>query len=431
MKSRISGILKSEFNKDLLITITGQIVVLIVAFALNKIVSYYLGTESYGIYTISKRSAGLISYLILFGIGIAIPKYLAISIEKNDEIDESRYILSALIMMFSISLVLLGFVLIFKKFFTMIIFGSLKYEELLLPIFMYSISLSFITFIYSYYRGVNNFYKYNIFQISVQIIVLVIAFVYHENVKEILVLWSSFIGVVSFMFLAIIISKKVRTARISFPYKDLWPYIKELFSFCAPRVPGEFVLFSFTLIPLIIINHRFGLLESSTFSAATTINNMLNPFFSFIGLILLPFVSKKIVNGGFDEVVTKVNILMKIYIVFSLIAIIGVVILTPMIVEILFSKEFLFLVPVVRHLVVTILPYSLYLLLRNPIDGASKFPYNTINLIISFVLMNITLLLVTNTVGIELAFLLGYFCLGILSYLAWNKIKKNERKKIQ
>ena len=217
-------------------------------------------------------------------------------------------------------------------------------------------------------------------------------------------------------------------AKITAVKRDLKSSMTELASFCLPRLPGEFVLFAYIVVPLIIINHRLGIEATAYFAVATTINSMINPLFSFVGMVLLPLVSKSIASNQFSQADKKVKALIKIYLVVGLIGIIAVEIFTPLVINILFNSEYQSSVPIVRIMILAILPNAFYLLLRNPLDAMSKIPYNTINLIISFVVLNILVFLSTNVVAYAISFVAAYGLLSILSFWAWRNCRKQYLK---
>ncbi|HFU3699517.1 TPA: hypothetical protein ACGOZB_001455, partial [Streptococcus suis] len=69
--------------------------------------------------------------------------------------------------------------------------------------------------------------------------------------------------------------------------------------------------------------------------------------------------------------------------------------------------------------IISILPNAFYLLLRNPLDGLSKFPYNTICLIISFVIYLVLLISSKNIEQVAYSIVAAYSILGAMSLFFW------------
>ncbi|MGG3689499.1 lipopolysaccharide biosynthesis protein [Caldifermentibacillus hisashii] len=428
---KIKKLSSSGFRKDVLITILGQFIVLLVAFGLNKILSNRLGTDGFGEYSIAKRTADVITYIMLAGMGIAIPKYLSTYRQLGDRLKEARFIIAGLVILGLLSFVTIFTLLVFRIPFSGIIFGTNGYESFILPILLFSFSSALTTFVYSYYRGIDKFYIYNISQITVQITMLFIVLFFNDNVIKLLYFWSLAIGCYGIIVCLKVLKKYFPIALIKSPKRDLKPYIKELVSYCFPRIPGEFVLFSFTVVPIVIINYKLGIEISGFFSAALTLNSTINPLFSFVGLVLLPLVSKSIAGNQFSKVNIKVNTLGKIYLVIAIMGITFVEIFTPQLVNFFFSSDFQPSVSIIRIVILSVLPNAFYLLLRNPIDAVSKTPYNTINLTISFSVLIVLSFLSSSIIEFTWSIFISYTLLGFLSIWTWNKCKKsigNENK---
>lgn len=424
MLSRIKNIFKTKFGKDIAITIIGQVVVLIVAFGLNKLISTRLGTTGFGEYSLTIKTAGVLTYIMLACLGIAIPKYLATYREIGDKVKEARYVISGLLIMYILSLLTIGLIFIFKVPFAKIIFGENGYEHYILPILLFAFSSALATFTFSYYRGLDKFYRFSIAQITLQLITLIIAFIVSNDIVTLFYVWSIATGSYGTFVCVRAFMKYYPNAEISSFKKDLKPYMFELARFCFPRIPGEFFLFSYIVVPLIIINNRLGTEITAYFAAATAINSMVSPLFSFVGLVLLPLVSKSIANHNYSDADRKVVMLGKIYLIIGTLAIIFILLFAPLVINILFTADFQSSSTIVRIMIFAILPNAFYLLLRNPLDAMSKIPYNTINLGISFIFLNISILLSTSITAYALSFVFAYGILSALTFLSWYKCRK-------
>lgn len=431
MVEKIRRIFNSRFGKDIAVTIVGQVIIIMFAFGLNKLLSIKLGTIGYGEYSIAKRTAGVITFVMLSGLGIAIPKYIAIYHQQQNKLKEARCIISALIIISALSLIIICILFLFRENSARILFGENGYMEYMLPILLYSFSCALASFAYSFYCGLGKFYMYSMSQIYVQISTFVIALIFNKSVITLMYVWSIVIGGYGIFISVRIWANYYSIAKIKSFTRDLKPSILELVTFCFPRVPGEFFLFAYTVTPLIIINQKVGIETSAYFAAATSINSMVTPLFSFVGVVLLPVVSKSIVSNKFAEADRKVKALGKIYLIVGVLGIIFVEVFTPFVVNILFSSDYQICVPIIRIMIIAVLPNVFYLLLRNPLDAMSKIPYNTINLMISFIILNLLVELSSSTTAYALSFVVAYGILGILSIWAWRRCKKEISKKVQ
>ena len=72
----------SGMGKDVVWTFSLQIVIMLCSFAINKILSNRLSIDDFGQYNVIKRSVQVLSFVMLAGVGIALPRY--IPLYRND-----------------------------------------------------------------------------------------------------------------------------------------------------------------------------------------------------------------------------------------------------------------------------------------------------------------------------------------------------------
>ena len=132
-------------------------------------------------------------------------------------------------------------------------------------------------------------------------------------------------------------------------------------------------------------------------------------------------------NNNEKEVHEKIKILAYIYTIVSILSIAFVYIFGEFLLKLLFNQEYIKSIEIVRIMIISILPNAFYLLLRNPLDGKSKFPYNTICLIISFIVY-VALLLCAKTI-MMCAFdtIIAYTVLGVLTLISWIRVVRFEK----
>jgi hypothetical protein len=75
--------LRSGLGKDILFTLASQIAIMVLMLVVNKILSVKLGVEGYGQYSIIKKNTQVVSFVMLCGIGIALPRYLSAHIAQK------------------------------------------------------------------------------------------------------------------------------------------------------------------------------------------------------------------------------------------------------------------------------------------------------------------------------------------------------------
>nr|AOP02852.1 Wzx [Streptococcus suis] len=416
MKKFIRLPIKDSFYKDIIITFLGQIIVMAVTFLLNKVISNQYSVEDFGNYNLIKRAVSIVSFVMLMAMGIAIPKYVSEANERNEKELKESYMLSSLFLIVCSSLILTVFLLIFRNNISNVMFGTTELSNFILPICLYAFSAGLITYIYSFYRGINDFIKFNIVGFNLQVITLITVFIVRNNLLVLHYSWSLL------LFLYAVYEIILLYNRNGFSLKNFnqkLGTLRTLFEYGFPRVPGDFVLFAFNLAPMIVVNKHFGTEQVAYFSAALSINALLTPLFSLVGTILLPFVSKSMVNNSVDNMQKKIKILGIIYFFVSLIAIFAIYIGGEFLILILFNKDYVNSIEIVKITILSIIPNAFYLLLRSPLDGISKFPYNTICLTVSFIAYIFLLVLSENIEMVAYSIVAAYSILGAMSLFFW------------
>ncbi len=430
LKSLLKQAKNSKFTKDLFITVIGQIVVLLVTFGLNKVLSNKVSIADFGVYNTIKKASAVLTYIMLIAMGIAIPKYLPERFAYDDKKGASAYFFSALIIIGSVSVVTIAVMMFAQVPIAKLIFGAEGYNKYIAPMTVYSFAVALVTFAYSYYRAVERFYAYSISQIIGQFITFIPIFFLHNDLVMLVWVWAASFGVFALVILIKASIKMWKTAPIC-GIKELGKPTKELLTYGLPRLPGEFVLFALSLVPLIIISNKFDLIQTGYYSAALTVNTSVTALFSFVGIILLPAVSKSLVNNDFDAIKKRIVFITIVFCVLALLMIGFVELFPKFVINVLYSKEYYEAIPIIKIIIIGILPNAFYLLFRNPLDAISKIPYNTICLLIGFATM-VGLMLAFDTIEMcAVAYVIGYTVIGVLSIIAWLLCLHLRKKKIE
>lgn len=417
---KIKSVLKKDsFYKDLIVTFGGQMIVMVLSFVLNKIISNQYSVSDYGVYSLLKRFSSVITFVMLMAMGIAIPKYVAEAKAQKDKVLMESYMVSGIVVISIIFVCITVVLSLFDNFWARLIFNDNEYGKFMLIICLYSYGNCLVTYAYSFYRGINKFVKYSVINIILQFIFIVPTIFVKRNLWKLYLVWS--VITIGYSILEILIIYKENKFSIKNLKRKLFT-LKELIQYSVPRVPGEFILFAYSLIPLTIVSYKFGTEQVGYFSAALSINSLVTPVFSLVGTILLPLVSGSKFNKKEKEVNQKIKILAYIYTAVSILAIVFVYVFGENLLIILFNKEYIKSIDIVRIMIISIVPNAYYLLLRNPLDGKSKFPYNTICLLVSFVIYVVLLLFASNIKMCAVDTIIAYTVLGALTLGSWIKV---------
>lgn len=409
----------SSFRKDVLWTLITQMLVMLSAFGITKTACNILTVDEFGLYNVVRRSVSVISFVMLSGMGITLPRYLAIYQGAHQYRKMVDLTCCSLFFVGVICVILATFALLFSEAFIENVTGNSD-STLYWLAMAFAFSTSISALLIAYYRGVNDFKNYSIAQVSFQLLLLLsLLFIPRHNVNAVFLLWS--LTTFSFTVLYFIYENHRNRNIIFRAYRScyFWDMMKTIAVYSTPRLIGDFLLFSFSAFPVLYLSQVMSMTDVAYYSVGLTIINMVTPFFSFLGVVLLPYVSGAMSNGRFSEAQRLIRRLSVWYI--SLAAVLTVLfgLFLPVLIKLFFSPDYVVCKDIAMILLLSVLPQSMYLLYRNPIDAVSTIPYNTIILLVSCIVLIVLFSFSSSLSDYSYSFVLASFVQGGLSILVW------------
>lgn len=417
----------SSFRKDVLWTLITQMLVMLSAFGITKTACNILTVDEFGLYNVVRRSVSVISFVMLSGMGITLPRYLAIYQGAHQYRKMVDLTCCSLFFVGVICVILATFALLFSEVFIENVTGNSD-STLYWLAMAFAFSTSISALLIAYYRGVNDFKNYSIAQVSFQLLLLLsLLFIPRHNVNAVFLLWS--LTTFSFTVLYFIYENHRNRNIIFRAYRScyFWDMMKTIAVYSTPRLIGDFLLFSFSAFPVLYLSQVMSMTDVAYYSVGLTIINMVTPFFSFLGVVLLPYVSGAMSNGRFSEAQRLIRRLSVWYI--SLAAVLTVLfgLFLPVLIKLFFSPDYVVCKDIAMILLLSVLPQSMYLLYRNPIDAVSTIPYNTIILLVSCIVLIVLFSFSSSLSDYSYSFVLASFVQGGLSILVWLLLNKKNK----
>jgi O-antigen/teichoic acid export membrane protein len=360
---------------------------------------------------------------MLAGVGIALPRYIPIYRNSNPPRRIAPLLGATLLYIIGISIAVFAISMLFSTQMQNVVIGQSGNMDLLLIALAYAFSLAIAQYAYAYYRGIGNFKWYNGAQLAVQLsIVMPLIFIPLLTVRDIFLSW--------FIITIILV--------VFFGGHELWlfrkgegsfatdAHLRTIAKYSSGRLVADFFQFSLSAFPLIYISNTQGLHAAAYYSVGIFFVTMVTPLFSFMGIILLPYVSECIAKGERHAADQLVNRLAILYLGTSLITTAILYLFTGFFTRLLFAESYMVANDITRIMILSILPQAFYLLYRNPIDAVSVVPYNTI--ILGICLSAIVGCFVCSSTLPQFAW--AYFGVsalqGVMSYLTWKHLKNNK-----
>ena len=419
--------LNSGMGKDIIWTFSLQITIMLCSFAINKLLASRLSIDDFGQYNVIKRSVQVLSFVMLAGVGIALPRYIPLYRNGNPPRRIAPLLGASLIYIIGVSLVVFLICMLFSTQMQDIVIGQSGNMGLLLIALAYAFSLAMAQYAYAYYRGTGNFKWYNGTQLAVQLaIVLPLIFLPVLTVKGVFLSWL----VITTLLVVYFLGRELwlfRGKGGSF-HSDtpLSAHLNTIVKYSSGRLLADFFLFSLSAFPLIYISNAQGLQPTAYYSVGIFFVTMVTPVFSFMGIILLPYVSECIAKGELQSANRLVSRLALAYVGASLMITAILYIFTSFLTCLLFAESYVVTADLTRIMILAILPQTIYLLYRNPIDAVSVIPYNTIILGICLAAMIVSFSLSTTLTQFAWAYFAVSALQGLMSWLTWHIVRKKQ-----
>ncbi|MCD6318054.1 lipopolysaccharide biosynthesis protein [Candidatus Aerophobetes bacterium] len=417
--------------KGISLTFTTEAIVLIAFFVIYRLIGENFGPEGVGEYSLIKKVIGFLQPLLLLGLGIGLPRYIAMSQDKGER---SSYTKSGVLVVAILIFIFLIFINLFKGQFAKIFFGTITYTNLVFPFSLFLAGLTLHALVYSYFRGRLFVKRFNFLQIINLSAVPLIILIFFKNITigRMVTLIGITTIIISFLFSLFFIKEL-------FGPTEKWQFknsLKELLKYSLPRVPGDFALAGLLSLGPIFATHFASIQEVGYLSVSQSLLRTVGVAITPLGLVLLPKVSGLIVNEKQETIRENLNFLIGAVLQCSVFVCVQLIIFTDAMIKYWLGPEFFSAIPIMRIVFLSIIFYTFYLALRSILDAVKVKPLNTINLFISlgiflFIagILLFSVKLFSPIISLSIALTSGMGCLGILTYLSIRKIYPKEMKK--
>lgn len=424
IRKQMKDKLHSPMGHDVIWTFSVQMLVMLCGFIITKILSNRLSIDDFGLFNVIKRSTMVLSFIMLAGTGIAIPRYLPIFRNQRAPFTCISFSQATLLIVLAIAFVVSIACLCFPEFWSNIIVGRHQMSLLILAL-LYSFAFATASFLYAYFRGTNQFRQFNLSQAVIQLCcVLPLLLLPVLTVQEVYLAWIIIMLGLVICFTTAEVHRHHYVFLRRFNISAIRCQLKEAFKYSAPRMIGDFFLFSINAFPIIYLGYYYNFHDVAYFSVGLTFVTLGTSLFSILGYILLPYVSGALARHEIKQVEGSINKLLYVYTAAAILATLLFVLFTPFMIRLFFASNYLATTNLTRIMLLAILPQSIYLLYRNPIDAISKTPYNTMILGLCLILMAISFYLLDSLTQFAYAFLSICTLKGLLSIITWEILKK-------
>ena len=375
------------------------------------------GPVGFGIYAVGRRALQLIAYPALLGLGISLPRHVAHDGVFGAESTSRQALLAALLLLTPGFVALALLALIWPGTIADIFYGDSSYVGMARSIVIAALGLGVHTLAHGLYRGRMQFHRAALLHVLGAGLIPLLAILAADGPQGAIALTGA-----GWMLAGAVSLVEVTVRRESAPQhrsRRLSGVVRALASHGVVRVPGELALFALFAVPVLIVARTAGAAPAGFLSLGLSVVALGASGLAGFGVVLLPYISRAAARGDNAGIVRSVGRILGPIVLASAAMTAAIYVITPPALVYLLGTQYANAADSVRLVTLGIVPYVVYVILRNPLDAVRVWPYNSINLSVSLGFMLLLLTVVPRTVSPAAAVLLSLILLGALTLASW------------
>ncbi len=396
-------------------TFLTSLVVTATTFSVTGTLAGWLGPDRFGGYLLARRLVNTVVPCCTLAMGLAVPRCLATVSERSNRraLLIGGFTLGVLpaLLIGAIGLATYGATL---QFF----FGRAQDRALLAGALVLLIGTSCYGLLYGFYRGQHQMTWANLWQIIVFAIGPA-AVVYSPKrpteAGPILVL----MGLVGCMALGPLLLRILDGLRDRATINQLPGALRELWWYGVPRVPGGFALQSILALGPLMALYYGGMADAGYLLAGQAIFSIADVAITSFGIVMLPRIAALQADGQIEYLRERISDVITFVGHVGLYATLHLIVWSRVLILVWLGIAYSDAIPLLRVLLVAVIPYSAFVMLRSIIDGIEHRPVNTVNLGLSLLgaglASQVTLTYGWGMMGLALSTSLGFWLLALLS----------------
>jgi O-antigen/teichoic acid export membrane protein len=406
--------MKTESNSFLsnsIITLTRQVLGIIIGVILIAVIARALGPNGNGDYTIITYLPLMLMTFLNLGINSSTVYYVS---RKKMSINEaySMNIIAAIVL--SIISVIIGAAIIY-------FFSGIKFFNKIDPLYLYISLLSIpgiflMTFLQTILQGMQHFKSYNtalvVQQLATLLSLILLLFIFPLGLMGTLL--SFIIGYLCSVFYMVYFLIRFSEASFSF-HNFSWGNLKEVLTYGIKAHVSNIMTFFNYRLDIILLGYFLTNYAVGIYSIAVNVGERLSIFSQSISQVLLPRIASSNIEEDRNKITSMVSRMVMILVV---VLAIFVFIFSHLIIELVFSAKYIGSVNLLRWLLPGVTVLAVEKILSNDLAGRGK---PELNMYVSF--FNVGFNLILNLILIPTVGVKGAAISSSITYLASFTIK--------
>jgi O-antigen/teichoic acid export membrane protein len=382
----------------------------------TRLLAQGLGPEEFGAYSITRRIVTTILPFSTLAMGIGLARYLGIA--KNESSKRSAYLLGAVGIVLSFTLLTITIGLILSPWLSYLIFQHDGYESLFRALLFMIAGCSIYTILYSYYRGIGKMKLANLWQLGVMacgFLLVSILFSHTGNAALIITLF----GILYMITIFFVVCYSFNAYRIIQHPKRIIKVTKELFRYGWARTPAGLTFGGLLSIGPLLAPHFGSLKDAGYLVVGQSLFRIVESSVVAFGLVALPKIARLYSEKKEGFIKERLIDLFTFLFQIGLFATLHLCLWSDLIVQAWLGSAYQQAAPLMRIIVLALIPYLAYVMLRSVIDAVEVKAVNSLNLFISLIIGTGAALFLaiigTGVTGLAIGTMAGFWILGVLT----------------
>jgi O-antigen/teichoic acid export membrane protein len=383
-----------------------------------------LGPAAFAVYALSRRVLSAAASVAPGPLGVALARALAGAREQRER---DAYLWAGTVLVIGPTLAIVGVGAAFPAFWASLLLSDARYGPEFVAILGLIVANVVYSLVFARLRGTSEIGSASLWQLWVLAIgpLIVVGFMAGRGPVAVILL---LLAAVSLTALVPLVVWLARAARAGIRPADLRRPLRGLLRYSVPRLPGTAALACLLALGPFLAPYFGDLREAGYLVAAQSVLRVAEVGTAGFGLVVLPKVSALQARQREQFLRERVEDLVGLVLHLGLFAACQLAIWAPEIVQVWLGAAYREAVPVVRVLLIALVPYLGYTLLRSVIDGMEERPVNTLNLYAALACTTILSLVFgvggLGAFGLALASAAGFGVVGALTFrFLWRRLR--------
>jgi O-antigen/teichoic acid export membrane protein len=340
----------------------------------TRLLANGLGPDDFGAYAVAKRVLGILGPIATLAMGIALARHVAIADPSDTEI----YLLAGMIVVVPI-VVVLGIALLIGQQAASNVVGGRAYPGIAVASVALLAGQTCYTVLYAYYRGARRMARANVWQLGVGTLapIVITATLARPGRVALVLVASASVYLLALVPLAIHVKRALaRPIRAR-----VMPRIKELVGYGLPRVPGAIALTAIFAAGPILAAQVGTLRDSGHLVIGQSVFVVAEMLVAGVGIVLLPHAARLVHTGQGAFLRDRIGDIFALTMYLGAFLSLHLLVWADEIVDVWLGAEYAGLAPVFRILVLGLIPYAWYSVLRSIVDAIDVRAVNARNVL--------------------------------------------------